>query len=102
MLDFRESWLTCPKNAELLKGSEAALLQRIQKSPELRSLFLSQRPDGTIAFNSGAIDVYEAKVQEFLKRLLVLIHITTSQPLREPEFLSMAWCNTSRQRHIMI
>jgi hypothetical protein len=28
MLDFRESWLTNPENAELLKGSEVTLLQQ--------------------------------------------------------------------------
>ena len=46
--------------------------------------------------------MYEASVQEFLRRMPVLCHITAGQPLREPEILSIAWCNMSRQRHIMI
>jgi hypothetical protein len=35
MLDFRESWLGYPENAELVKDSETALLQQIQQSSEL-------------------------------------------------------------------
>ena len=52
-------------------------------------MFLVEGLDGTIVFNSRAIDVYEAKVQDFLKRILVLCHITAGQPLREPEVLSI-------------
>jgi hypothetical protein len=79
MLDFRESWLTNPENTELLKGSEVALLQRIQQSPELRSMFLVEGRDSAIVFNPRAIDVYEAKVQDFLKRMLIFIHLTGGQ-----------------------
>ncbi len=102
MLDFRESWLTNPENTELLKGSEVVLLQCIQQSFELRSMFLVEGLDSTIVFNSRALDVYKAKVQDFLKRMLVLCHITAGQLLREPEYLSILWCNTLPQRHIMI
>ena len=49
-----------------------------------------------------AIDVYEAHVQDFLKRLLVLCHVTSGQPLRQPELLSIRWQNTDRQRHILL
>jgi hypothetical protein len=96
MLDFRESWLGYPENAELVKDSETALLRQIQQSSELRKLFLVPGPDGAPAFSSKAIDLYEARVQNFLKRMLVLIHLAAGQPLREPEILSIVWCNTSR------
>ena len=46
-------------------------------------------------FNAKVIDVYEAKVQELLKHLLILCHITVGQPLREPKLLSVLWRNTS-------
>jgi hypothetical protein len=32
-------------------------------------------------------------VEEFLKRLLVLIHIASGQPLRESELFSITWYN---------
>ena len=45
---------------------------------------------------------YEATVQEFLKRLSVLIHISGGQPVRESEFFSMTYRNTQRRRSIII
>jgi hypothetical protein len=63
---------------------------------------LVEDESGAVVFNAKAIDIYEAKVQDFLKRLLILCYVTAGQPLREPEFLSILWRNTSRQRHIMI
>jgi hypothetical protein len=63
---------------------------------------LVEDESGAVVFNAKAIDIYEAKVQDFLKRLLILCHVTAGQPLRKPEFLSILWRNTSRQRHIMI
>jgi hypothetical protein len=45
---------------------------------------------------------YEATVQEFLKRLSVLIHISGGQPVRESEFFSMTYPNTQRRRSIII
>jgi hypothetical protein len=102
LADFGESWLTYPENEGLLKGSELVLLQHIQQSAELWALFLVEDESGAVVFNAKAIDIYEAKVQDFLKRLLILCYVTAGQPLREPEFLSILWRNTSRQRHIMI
>ena len=77
-------------------------MQQIQRSLELRELFFRNSASGAVTFNPKAVDLYEARAQDFLKRMLVLVHITAGQPLREPEILSVAWCNTSRQRHIMI
>jgi Orsellinic acid/F9775 biosynthesis cluster protein D/Helicase conserved C-terminal domain/DEAD/DEAH box helicase len=102
MADYGESWVTDPKNAELVQQAEGALLQCIQYSTQLRAMFLIKSAEGVVRFNNKAIDVYEAKVQDFLKRLLILCHITSGQPLREPEMLSILWRNTSRHRHIMI
>ena len=41
-------------------------------------------------------------VEEFLKRLLVLIHIASGQPLRESELFSITWYNTQRRRNAYI
>jgi len=45
---------------------------------------------------------FETHVQEFLQRLCVLIHVSSGQPIREPEFFSMMWRNTQRRRHITL
>ena len=60
-------------------------------------MFLVPGPNSALAFNPKAIDLYEAWVQGFFKWMLVLIYITASQPLHEPEILFTAWCNMSQQ-----
>jgi hypothetical protein len=45
---------------------------------------------------------YKAIVQEFLKRLSVLIHISGSQPVQESEFFLITYRNTQRRRSIII
>ena len=49
-----------------------------------------------------AMEIYEAYAQEFLKRALVLCHILSGPPLREPELLSVMWRNNARQRYLLI
>ena len=41
-------------------------------------------------------------MQELLKRLCVLIHISGGQPVRESEFFTMTWLNTQHRRSITI
>ena len=94
--DFRGSWLSHPSNSEFLEGAELALFRRIQDNAKLRAMFLSKAEDGSIILCPRAMDVYEAHAQDFLKRALVLCHITPGPPLREPELLSVMWRNTAR------
>jgi hypothetical protein len=41
-------------------------------------------------------------MQEFLKWLSVLIHISSRQPVRESKFFSMTYRNTQRQQSVII
>ena len=91
-------------NADVLKGADGALLAKIKQSEQLCRVFLvddSRSPSGQ-AWRESAIASYEATVQEFLKRLSVLIHISGGQPVRESEFCSMTYRNTQRRRSIII
>ena len=107
-LDLRQyggSWLQHSQNRELVAGTDLALLHQIQGQPSLRALFLHQATAGSsqpAALDPVAVDVYEAHVQDFLRRLLVLCHVTSGQPLRQPELLSIRWQNTDRQCHILL
>src|SRR5277367_1649117 len=65
-------------------------------------MFLVEGKDGSMVLSPAAIAIYESNAQEFLKRALVLLHIPPGQPLREPELLSVTWCNTARQRHLLL
>jgi hypothetical protein len=99
---YWESWLSDPNNTDLTKGAALALFRRIQGDTDLRAMFLKEGPDRSITLDQKAIDIYEAHAQEFLKRLLVLTHISAGQALRESELLSVTWCDTARQRHIFL
>ncbi|KFY11379.1 hypothetical protein V492_04495 [Pseudogymnoascus sp. VKM F-4246] len=89
-------------NAGLLKGSATALLTAIQASKRLRDSFLNTANDGTKTWRQRAIDQYEGAAEEFLKRLLVLMHVASGQPLRESELFSVTWYNTQRRRNAYV
>lgn len=91
-------------NRTLLEDHERRLLWAIKRSAMLRELFLSDggRTNGGVAWRESAPATYESTVQDFLQRLGPIIHISGGQPVREPELLSMTWCNTQRQRRITI
>ncbi len=91
-------WGRHRENADLLKASATALLGAIQASKPLRDSFLDTTSDGAKTWRQKAIDQYEAVAEEFLKRLLVLIHMASGQPLRESELFSVTWQNTQRRR----
>jgi len=77
------------ENAALLKPLAKSLQTAIRRSKPLRDSFLDTAADGTKTWREKAITQYEAVADEFLKRLLVLIHMATSQPLRESELFSI-------------
>jgi len=91
-------------NAKTLHGTESALTKAIERSDQLCRVFLveNSRSLGGWAWRESAIASYEATVQEFLKRLSVLIHISGGQPVRESEFFSMTYRNTQRRRSVII
>jgi hypothetical protein len=100
--DFGGSWLLHPSNSEFLEGAELALMKQIQANAQLRAMFLTTSTDGSLILSPQAMALYETYAQEFLKRLLVLCHMTPGPPLREPELLSVTWRNTARQRHLFM
>ena len=100
--DFGGSWLSYPSNAEFLEGAELALFRRIQGNTKLRAMFLTKAKDRSIILCPKAMDIYEAHAQEFLKPVLVLCDILGGLPVRASELLSVIWCNTTRQRYMLI
>lgn len=51
LVEYGESWLTLPKNQELLHGSETALLRRIEGDSTLRNLLLQTDSNGDVNFS---------------------------------------------------
>ena len=68
----------------------------IKQSEQLCRVFLVEdsRSSSGQAWRDSAMASYEATVQEFLKQLSVLIHISSRQPVRESEFFSITYQNT--------
>ncbi|KAK6439524.1 hypothetical protein LTR95_004275 [Oleoguttula sp. CCFEE 5521] len=91
-------------NGHLLKRSGKALLAAIERSDQLCRLFLTDtgKPVNRYTWRENAVASYEATVQELLKRLCVLIHVSGGQPVRESEFFAMTWRNTQRRRSVTI
>ena len=65
-------------------------------------MFLTEGKDRSIVLYLTAIVIYESNTQEFLKRVLVLLHIPLSQLLQEPKLLSIIQYNTARQRYLLL
>ena len=78
-------------NATIFGGTETALTRAIERSEQLRRIFIfkSSQSPGEWAWRESAMASYEATEQEFLKRLSVLIHISGGQRVRESEFFPM-------------
>ncbi|OQN95159.1 hypothetical protein B0A48_18856 [Cryoendolithus antarcticus] len=91
-------------NELLLRGTGKTLLAAIERSDQLCRLFLTdtRNPANGYTWRENAVASYEATVQELLKRLCILIHVSGGQPVRESEFLAMTWRNTQRRRSVTI
>ncbi|KAI8676079.1 hypothetical protein NCS56_00494800 [Fusarium sp. Ph1] len=100
--DYGGSWLTDERNAEILKGTQDALLRQIEHRAELRGVYVRTDQAGGLSLCPKAMACYEAHVQEFLKRMVTLIHVPPAPPLRAPELLSVTYTNTGRRRCILI
>ncbi|KAH6972652.1 hypothetical protein EDB80DRAFT_596173 [Ilyonectria destructans] len=107
--DYGGSWLTDERNTELLRGTHNALLRQIEQRAELRQVFVRDEQDDTGGSCVGkrvlcrqAMAVYETHVQEFLKSMIPLGHISPAPPLRAPKLLSITYANRGRRRSILL
>ncbi|KAK2666817.1 Helicase, C-terminal [Fusarium oxysporum f. sp. vasinfectum] len=82
--DYGASWLTDERNREILAGTHDALLRQIEERADLRQVFVRLDPNGGVRLCPKAIAIYEAHVQEFLKRMLAPISVPSGPPLRSP------------------
>ncbi|KAJ9625939.1 hypothetical protein H2203_004708, partial [Taxawa tesnikishii (nom. ined.)] len=84
-------------NALLLRGRTKLCWPPLSVPSNCAAFSFSKTVDQRAASFGGT-----ATVQEFLKRLCVLVHISGGQPIRESEFFSMTWRNTQRRRSITL
>jgi hypothetical protein len=88
------SFLQDPRNEKILGGQERYLLGQVRQSPQLRRQFFNDSEK--LLWNQKHVKRYIQLMQAFLRRLLLLVHITGGQPARGTELLILRWRNSAR------
>jgi hypothetical protein len=81
-----QSFLTDPRNASL-QGYDRWLLNRVLKHSWLQDQFFVNVQH--TQWNTPTVEDYLSQVDAFLERLLLLAHITSGQPARGTELLTL-------------
>jgi len=84
-----------------LGNAKRWLDRRVRNDPKLLETFADPQ-SGELRWKQRSLQRYEASVQKFLEHLLLLFHMTSGQPAREPEILSMRWRNGDTIRNIFV
>ena len=82
-----------------LPNRQKWLLDRVLQNAWLRKEFVTVGRAKTVAWNVIAARNYKSMVDSFLERLLLLIHLTSGQPARGTELLSLRYINTIHSHH---
>jgi hypothetical protein len=87
------SFLDHPENTQL-QGKDKWLLDRVCSEATLKKRFMKPETGGPPQWRLPAVKVYLTHVADFLSHLLLLIHITSGQPARGTELLTVQWRNS--------
>lgn len=87
------SFLQDERNQKILDGQQRYLLNQLRHDPRLRRRFFSD-PE-RLTWDKGQVRRYLQLVEAFLRRLLLLVHMTGGQPARGTELLTLRWRNSS-------
>ncbi|KAG6069756.1 hypothetical protein E4U16_007440 [Claviceps sp. LM84 group G4] len=100
---FGDSWTTDPRNAKLLAGVRETLVRKIGQRPDLQMRFFTDdEAKKKKQLNRKSVNAYEAKVQEFLEALAMLVQISPMPPPRTSELLLTTCTNTRSQRRSLL
>jgi hypothetical protein len=94
------NFLQDQRNADQLQqGSNRWLLNRVLENDWLRDKMLAMSPESQLQWKKKAVQAYFDKVDAFLERLLLLIHVTGGQPPRGTELIGLQHSNTAQGQH---
>jgi hypothetical protein len=94
------SFIEDPRNQTVLPNGKRWMLDRVLNADGLRTEFVEVRKkDAKVVWKPSSAKEYVAKINSFLERLLLLIHLTAGQPARGTELLSLRHCNTVNGHH---
>jgi hypothetical protein len=80
-------------------GGDRWLLDRVLQNDWLRDEMLVFSPESQLQWKKKAVQAYFEKVDQFLERLLLLIHMTGGQPPRGTELIGLQHSNTAQGQH---
>jgi hypothetical protein len=84
---------------QLQDGGERWLLDRVLENDWLRDEMLHVTKESQIRWKVKAVQTYFAQVDQFLERMLLLVHITSGQPARGTELMALQHSNTAQGHH---
>jgi hypothetical protein len=88
------------RNADQLQqGGKRWLLNRVLENDWLRDEMLTLSPESQLHWKKKAVQAYLDKVDAFLERLLLLIHMTGGQPARGTELMGLQHSNSAQGQH---
>jgi hypothetical protein len=94
------NFLQDQRNADQLQqGGDRWLLDRVLENDWLRDEMLAISPESQLQWKKKAVQAYFDKVDQFLERLLLLIHITGGQPPRGTELIGLQHRNSAQGQH---
>jgi hypothetical protein len=93
------NFLNDPRNAEQLREGDDWLFNRVLENDWLKDEMVSLTQEDQVIWKKNAVQAYFAKLDQFLEQMLLLIHITSGQPARGTELLSLQHSNTAQGHH---
>ncbi|KAI7722752.1 hypothetical protein KC353_g226 [Hortaea werneckii] len=95
------NFLSHPTNLQgTLPTRDNWLLERVLKTEWLQDEFFCSKDTTTqLVWSQKAVRSYNSRVEAFLERLLLLVHVTSGQPARGIETLSLRHVNTMNGHH---
>lgn len=89
------SFINDPRNQNVLLNGKRWILNRVLNADGLRNEFVEVlKKDSKVVWKLSAAKQYVAKIYSFLERLFLLVHLTSGQPARSTEILSLRYYNT--------
>jgi hypothetical protein len=93
------NFLKDPRNAEQLQVGDDWLFNRVLDNHWLKDEMVSLTQEDQVVWKKKAVQAYFAKHDQFLEQMLLLIHITSGQPARGTELMSLQHSNNSKGHH---
>lgn len=96
------NFLQDDRNRGLMPCKKGWLLRRMLHDDRLREEFTYPRYVQKVIWDKQAVRRYRKKVEAFLEGLLLLVHITSGQPARGTEIISLQHSNSTFHRNIFV